>query len=188
MQEMNMLLKAVLFLGLTIVIGYYSRTSILRPRSHGFYRFFAWETCAGLAAWNLDSWFVDPFSPAQILSWLFLIISFVLIVHGVSLFRKFGKPQETRVDASLIGVEKTTYLVTNGAYRYIRHPFYSSLLFLAWGTCLKSISPITLSLSLAATFFIILTGKAEESEDVEYFGEEYRIYMKKTKMFIPFVF
>jgi protein-S-isoprenylcysteine O-methyltransferase Ste14 len=183
-----MLIQLALLSCLTLVILYYSRTSVLRPRTHGFYRFFAWEFCLILVVWNLDSWFVEPFSARQILSWILLLISIFLILHAVALFREFGKPQKTRKDASLIGVEKTTRLVTRGAYRYIRHPFYSSLLFLAWGACLKSVSPVSLLLASASSFFVFHTGKVEESEDTEYFGDEYRAYMKKTRMFIPFLF
>jgi protein-S-isoprenylcysteine O-methyltransferase Ste14 len=43
-------------------------------------------------------------------------------------------------------------------------------------------------LALAATIFLILTAKREEIENIEYFGEKYREYMKSTKMFIPSVF
>lgn len=183
-----MLYKIIFFLSASAMIFYFSRTSLFHPRLHGFYRFFAWEVCAGLVAWNLDVWFVDPFSPAQVLSWCLLAISIFLILHGVALFRAHGKPQESRADGSLLGIEKTTRLVTSGAYRYIRHPFYSSLLFVAGGACLKSVSPFTLLLAAAVAVFVYLTGKVEESEDVAYFGEEYQAYMKKTKMFIPFIF
>jgi protein-S-isoprenylcysteine O-methyltransferase Ste14 len=50
-------------------------------------------------------------------------------------------------------IEKTTILVTTGAYRYIRHPLYSSLLFLAWGIFFKAPSWPGGLLALAATFF-----------------------------------
>ena len=87
-----------------------------------------------------------------------------------------------------MGLEKTTILVEEGTYRYIRHPFYSSLLFLCWGVFLKSISIGGLVLAVLATIFLVFTGKFEEKEDIRYFGNEYKEYMKRTKMFIPFIF
>jgi protein-S-isoprenylcysteine O-methyltransferase Ste14 len=41
---------------------------------------------------------------------------------------------------------------------------------------------------MAATIFLILTAKIEEVENIAYFGEEYRAYMQKTRMFIPYIF
>jgi protein-S-isoprenylcysteine O-methyltransferase Ste14 len=88
----------------------------------------------------------------------------------------------------LIGIEKTTRLVTSGPYRYIRHPFYSSLLFLAIGAFFKQPSWLGGILSVLALFMLIATAKIEERENIAYFGEEYRTYMKQTKMFVPFIF
>ena len=167
---------------------YYSRASINKPQSHGFYRFFAWESIVALVLLNINSWFTNPFSVPQIISWILLVISLFLIIHGIILLRKIGKPNETRGDSTLLGLEKTTRLVVEGAYKYIRHPFYGSLLFLAWGVFLKSVSIIGLVLAVLTTMLLVLTGKFEERENIRYFGNEYIEYMKRTKMFIPFMF
>jgi len=84
-------------------------------------------------------------------------------------------------------MEKTSKLVTVGLYRYIRHPMYSSLLFLGWGMYFKSPSWLDLVLVLLCTFFLIATARMEESENIKFFGSEYVDYMKRTRMFIPFV-
>jgi len=42
--------------------------------------------------------------------------------------------------------------------------------------------------ALAATFFLVATAKAEEAEDIRFFGAAYQIYIKQTKRFIPFLF
>ena len=86
-----------------------------------------------------------------------------------------------------MGIEKTTQLVTSGLYHYIRHPFYSSLLFLAWGIVFKRIIWFEVFLAIIATFFLIMTAKKEEVENIEFFGDEYRAYMQTTKMFIPYL-
>ena len=147
-----------------------------------------WEAILVLVLLNLDDWFDEPFSPTQIVSWLCLCLSLFLVIHGVQLLRVIGKPDDRRNDTSLIAVEKTITLVTVGAYRYIRHPLYSSLLFLAWGLFLKSPSWLGGSLAIAATAFLTAAAKVEEDENAHYFGAVYREYMKQTKMFIPFLF
>lgn len=157
-------------------------------RSHGFYRFFAWEFILALILLNFDYWFLEPMSPHQIISWLMLIISAFLVFHGARLLQRTGKPSSKRRDPSLIGIEKTTELVTAGAYRYIRHPLYSSLLFLAWGSFFKHPSVISACLAVIATFFLTMTAKMEEVENVRFFGVDYQNYMKNTKMFIPYLF
>jgi protein-S-isoprenylcysteine O-methyltransferase Ste14 len=78
-------------------------------------------------------------------------------------------------------------LVTEGVYRYIRHPLYSSLLFLGWGIFFKRPSCLVGLFALVASAFLVLTARVEEGENIRYFGEVYQEYMKHTKMFVPFV-
>lgn len=177
----------IIFIAGTIVIVWVSRSSLRDIQSHGFYRFFTWEIILIMLAVNIRYWIKDPFSVRQIVAWTLLIISLILIFQGVKLFRQEGEIDQDRDDPSLVGIEKTTELVTVGVYRYIRHPFYSSLLFLAWGIFFKQITWITLSLGIAATIFLIITAKKEEVENTKYFGEPYQEYMQNTKMFIPYV-
>ena len=167
---------------------YVSRSSLRAPRSHGFYRFFAWELILALFLLNVRRWFLQPLAPHQIVSWLLLIISLYLVIQGVLLLRRMGRPNPERVDGSLLEMEKTTSLVTSGLYRYIRHPLYSSLLFLAWGIFFKSPSWPGAWLAIAASACLALTAQAEEEENMRYFGQAYREYMQHSKMFIPFLF
>jgi len=182
------LIKSAIFLLATAGLGYVSRASLRKPRSHGFYRFFAWEAILALALVNIEVWFRDPLSWHQIISWVSLVISGFLVIHGVQLLRTIGKQNSQRDDSPMLAFEKTTALVTTGAYRYIRHPLYSSLLFLAWGIFFKSPSWLGGGLALAATLFLIGTARAEEAEDVRFFGPTYQEYVKQTRMFIPYLF
>lgn len=171
----------------TIVIVWVSKSSLRDIQSHGFYRSFAWEIILIMFAVNIRYWIKDPFSVRQVIAWTLLIVSLILIIQGVHLFRQQGEIDQDRPNPSLVGIEKTTQLVATGVYGYIRHPFYSSLLFLAWGIFFKHVTWVTLLLGIAATIFLIVTAKKEEIENIEYFGEPYREYMQDTKMFIPFV-
>jgi protein-S-isoprenylcysteine O-methyltransferase Ste14 len=183
------MLKAVVFVVATAGIVYISRASLRAPRSHGFYRFFAWEAMLALILLNVEYWFRDPFSLRQIISWILLIISAFLVVHAVHLLRIVGQPNAQRSDdEAAIGFEKTTQLVSVGAYKYIRHPMYSSLLFLTLGVLFKDLSWLSGIFALAATVFLVATAKIEEAEDTRFFGIAYETYIKQTKMFIPFLF
>jgi protein-S-isoprenylcysteine O-methyltransferase Ste14 len=180
-------IKLILLVFGTIGIVWVSRSSLRDVRSHGFYRFFAWETILILFVFNVNYWFRNPFSLRQIVAWTLLIVSLLLIILGVQSLRRKGVISPERADPALVGIEKTTELVTSGVYGYIRHPFYSSLLFLAWGIFFKRITWVGLLLAALATVFLFLTARREESENIEFFGEKYQAYMTGTKMFIPFV-
>ncbi len=149
-------------------------------RAHGFYRFFAFEAILALILLNAERWFSDPFSPLQLASWLFLLVSLFLVIHGFYLLRVVGQPRGN--------FENTSTLVRIGAYRYIRHPLYSSLLFLAWGAFLKDPMLFGALLVLIATAALLATARVEEAENIGKFGADYRAYIRTTKMFVPFVF
>lgn len=186
------MLRLIVFVVLSGGLGYVSRASLRAPRSHGFYRFFGWESILGLFFLNFESfeaWFRDPFSFHQLVSWFLLVASLVPLAYGVHHLRALGRADTQRGgEVPLIGIEKTTQLVTTGVFKYIRHPLYSSLLLLAWGVFFKNPSWAGGGLALAATAFLLATAKVEESENVCYFGVAYREYMRQTKMFIPFLF
>jgi protein-S-isoprenylcysteine O-methyltransferase Ste14 len=185
-------LRPLIFAGVTLVLAWVSREPLRLPRSHGFPRFFAWESMVALVLLNFVSfrqWFGDPLCVRQIVSWILLFGSLVLVVPGALQLLRHGKPSAERPhDPSLFAFEKTTRLVTSGVYRYIRHPLYGSLLLLAWGVFFKRPTAFALALALAATAFLVATAKAEEGESLRYFGEEYRTYLQTTRMFIPHLF
>jgi protein-S-isoprenylcysteine O-methyltransferase Ste14 len=112
----------------------------------------------------------------------------VLIIYGVWTLRVIGKPDASRDGEALLGIEKTTTLVTSGIYRYIRHPFYSSLLFLAWGICLKGLNLPGLILGIAVSICLVFTTIIEERENIIFFGPAYQEYMKNTKRFVPLLY
>jgi len=183
------MVKPTIFVVATIILVYISRESLRRPRAHGFYRFIAWESILALVLINADRWFRKPFALLQLVSWLLLAISLLLVIYGVYSLRVIGKPDAARRDeAHLMGIEKTTALVSVGAYRYIRHPLYSSMLFGAWGAFFKHPSWPAVLLAGTATLFTVITARVEEAECIRYFGPPYQAYMKRTRMFVPFLF
>jgi protein-S-isoprenylcysteine O-methyltransferase Ste14 len=182
-------MEAWIFVLGSAAIIYISRKSLLSPQSHGFYRFFAWECILGLFLLNARFWFTQPLAWNQLMSWILLFVSFIPLGFGVHFLQTQGKQAEKREgDPSLYGFEKTTNLVTSGIYKYIRHPLYCSLLLLTWGIFFKHITLTVVTLAVTATVFLIFTAKADEAECIRFFGNQYQDYMKRSKMFIPYIF
>ncbi len=190
------LLQATLLVGGTGALAWISWRPLLVPGSHGFYRFFAWEAILALTVLDLPVWFHDPLSPAQLASWALLIGSAFLVIHAVRLLGAAGRsgtraPASVDADATARAnytFENTSRLVQVGAYRFIRHPMYASLLYLAWGVYLKRPASVWgVGLVLAASLCLWLTARADERECQREFGREYADYMNRTRMFIPFV-
>ncbi len=178
--------KVVIFITVSIGLIWISRGSLRHPRSHGFPRFFAWEAILLLILRSTDFWLREPSDFSRIISWILLTLSAGLAVHSLILFRKLGKLSRERQDPALMGIEKTTALVTSGIYRFIRHPMYCSLILLAWGIFFIRLSAVSGVLATVASLFLFLTALREEAENISYFGEEYREYMNRSKMFFPF--
>lgn len=181
--------KLFAFLVLSAGLIYISRASFRVPRSHGFYRFFAWEFIVALFLLNIDVWFQAPFSWHQLVSWCLLLVCVVPLAFGIRSLISHGKPVAQReAEPQLLAFEKTSSLVTGGIYRYIRHPLYSSLLFLTWGIFFKALTWPGLLLALAATLLLVATARADETECLRFFGASYQAYMKQSKRFVPFLF
>lgn len=173
-------LKLPLFLVLSTVAVVASLHAWRTQQTYGFFRFCAFESLALLIAWNARRWFSEPFSISQMVSWIVLAASTALAAHGLYLLRVVGRAQ-ARV------MEDTQTVVQVGAYRYIRHPLYASLMFLGWGVFFKGGDMVSAALALAATLFCIATARHEERFNIERFGAAYSEYMRRTKMFVPFI-
>lgn len=164
-----------------------SRRSLRHPASHGFARLVAFLAILALVPLNAPGWFAHPWSPRQLLSWALLCGSVYPALQGLLLLRRRGRPSTLDPGSDLLAFENTTSLVTEGIYRRIRHPMYASLLGLAWGVALKSLSLPSVVLALLASAALFATAVAEEAENVARFGAAYREYMAHTKRFVPFI-
>ena len=153
--------------------------SIKARRYHGIYRFFSFESILVLVLLCAPVWFAHPWEWNQLISWTLLFGSLPLPFCGFYTLHKAGKPEGQ--------IENTTKLITTGIYRYIRHPLYASLVLLGTGIFLKNITLATATCALVNLWAMAATAKTEEREMLEKFGDEYARYMRRTKMFIPFI-
>ena len=154
--------------------------SIKYKRYHGITRFFAFESAFILVLLNYRIWFINPFSLVQIISWILLILSAYVGIEGYLLLKRQGKSEKS--------FENTSVLVKSGLYGYIRHPLYLSVFLFGIGVMFKDPQQVQLILGGIILVAIYFTARLEEKEMIDKFGDEYRKYMKETKMFIPLIF
>ena len=155
--------------------------SVKYGRYHGLYRLFAFESMLIMTMLAIKYWFVNPFSLLQIVSWIFLFASIPIVLYGVNLLVSLGKPPKQEFEA-------TTKLVTTGIYKYIRHPMYCSFIVFGFGVFFKHVDTVTVVLVIINTAALYLTALVEQGEMTKRFGKKYKEYMKRAKMFIPFIF
>jgi protein-S-isoprenylcysteine O-methyltransferase Ste14 len=177
---MNLIAIIILVIGTITLIWFTWWVSLKGKRFHGIFRFFAFESILILLLLNYPVWFKDPFSLHQIISWVLLILSILVAAIGFQTLYSKGKPTDQ--------MENTSKLITTGVYKYIRHPMYLSLILVGFGVLAKDCGYLQCFFAIINFIALIFTARVEEKEMIIKFGEDYRIYMKKTKMFIPFVF
>jgi len=74
-------------------------------------------------------------------------------------------------------------LVTDGFYRYVRHPIYTGAILFLWTS--PQLTFNAMALKAAFTLYFIIGGMVEETKLVAEFGDVYRAYRMKTPMLIP---
>jgi protein-S-isoprenylcysteine O-methyltransferase Ste14 len=181
------MLEWLAFIAGTAFLSYVSRASLRTPKSHGFFRFFAWELMLVLIVLNMNGWYSAPLTLDQIVCGALMAVSLLLVIASYDTLRQHGKQDDTRNDTPLLQFEKTTALVTHGIYRFIRHPMYSSLIFLDLGLFFKRISWMSGGIALVACIFLVIATFVEEHENIRFFGSKYREYMHRSKRFVPFL-
>jgi len=76
-------------------------------------------------------------------------------------------------------------LVTNGPYRWIRHPMYTAEFVFYSGLAVESANWVVALALLIGPVLLYARVAKEEDMLIERFGDEYRTYMKRTGRFLP---
>jgi protein-S-isoprenylcysteine O-methyltransferase Ste14 len=156
----------------------------------GLYRFLAFELLLALAWLTREHWFLYPLSVPQLISWLFWAAGLALALPA--LFR----PLSDQSTGDLAGRDADAPLPMpprRGIYKAVRHPFYAAALFTGWGFFAKSLasfdnaSMLYACLLTGASLFLVSAARADEAADYARFGAAYALYIKASKMLIPFV-
>ena len=82
--------------------------------------------------------------------------------------------------------KKEPELVTTGPYRFVRHPIYTGLTTAMIGSLLAEGFMWMIWLAFMGGYFFYSANKEERSMMLQ-FPDEYREYMRRTKMLIPFI-
>lgn len=86
-----------------------------------------------------------------------------------------------------IAIKKNHQLITNGPFKFVRHPQYLSQILLDIGGTAATLSFILAPLALIQIPFLFLRASFEDKLLEKHFGENFRLYKKKSGMILPFV-
>jgi protein-S-isoprenylcysteine O-methyltransferase Ste14 len=123
-------------------------------------------------------WLVLPFP--DWLRWIGVIIGFISLfllwwVHS-TLGRAFSKA---------LTIQERHIIVSDGAYRRVRHPMYTTFLFYFFSWFLISTNILFLITWILFLFVVFARMPKEEEMLLEQFGDEYRAYMNRTGRLLP---
>jgi len=76
-------------------------------------------------------------------------------------------------------------LVTDGVYRFIRHPQYAGIFLVIFGQLVHWPTVFTLVLAPVIVWLYVRLARREEAQLIERFGKRYRNYQKRVPMFAP---
>jgi protein-S-isoprenylcysteine O-methyltransferase Ste14 len=79
--------------------------------------------------------------------------------------------------------EEKSELVTNGLYRFVRHPLYTFSLLILWLSPLLTVN--TFVVYAALTIYMLIGASFEERKLLREFGQKYTDYKSVTPMLIP---
>lgn len=180
------------FLLVLIVTGYHRIRSwaskeVLDRREEGIF-ILATLRPAGMLLWlGVIAYLANPawmrWSSVALPAWL-RWAGFVVFGLGLALLTWTLRGLGTNLTDTVV-TRRAHTLVTEGPYRWVRHPFYDAMALLIAGIAL-----------IAANWFMLLTGavvfsllavrsRTEEAHLLARFGESYRDYRERTGRFVP---
>ena len=117
----------------------------------------------------------------------FIIIPIILIIISalilINIYNELGKNYSFTLQ-----IKNDHKLIKTGMYKYIRHPMYLVLILFGISQMLFLPNKIgILPILFISPLFLYFRIKGEEKMLLNTFGEEYKQYIKESKMIIPFI-
>lgn len=180
---------------------------LVRPRHQGTYRPDRVRIARPTAAGTLPAWIAGvllavfwplgifvapdyayrwPAVPVFPAVWMVQVAGMLLAAGGGLLYFSAARALGRQMTPA-IQIREGHELIRDGPYRYIRHPVYTSILFVGLGQSLLFLSvPVAL---LVVILFGLAVYRARSEEALlgspEAFGATYRSYVTSTGMFLP---
>ena len=183
---------AIVSLAVAIIRAYYGRLAIQSGGKVSFKRASRVRTVliwlVGVTATSASSlyvvlpeWMAWAALPlAVVLRWLGVGLGILTVLLFWWVHRTLGK------NWSMPGeIKEMQDLITDGPYRWVRHPMYSTLFVWTPAYFLMSANWFIGFAWLALGLLSAMMVKDEEASLIEKFGEAYRAYMKRTGRFLP---
>ncbi len=106
-----------------------------------------------------------------------MFVGYAFVFLGISLIIRGWK--------QIYEARKKDELVTDGIYRYMRHPQYTGIYLAIFGQLIHwpTIPTLVLFPVIVAAYYTL--ARKEEKVMTKNFGDEYRAYVKKVPMFFP---
>lgn len=157
----------------------------------GAYAILAWP-------WTILKDLSDPFHPGESLYWLTYaikieeenilfpslfrwgIIDLTLLTIGLVIFL-------VSFIFWLINLKRGGGLITNGIYRFVRHPQYLGIILFTLGITIRSLRPISLIAWITLLTGYLILASLEEKSLLEIYGQKYNEYSKRTAFIIPYL-
>jgi len=102
--------------------------------------------------------------------------------------RTLKKAGFTLFNSGRLQVVEEHQLVTDGAYRFVRHPLYLGEMTQNLGFALILTSRVGFIVMLVGIVFLLLRIQTEEAMLMEEFAQEYIKYRERTKRLLPYIF
>ncbi len=132
-----------------------------------------------LIVWVADSFFLNysKFLASFIPLYLRLSIALAAIAGSLYLFLKSHDVVK--------GHQRPEQILTTGAFKFIRHPLYMSVILFYTGLAVSTASLLAIALFVVIFIFYNFIAGYEEKLMVLKFGEDYEVYKQKTGKWIP---
>jgi protein-S-isoprenylcysteine O-methyltransferase Ste14 len=139
-------------------------------------------TILGVIAYLIDPAYM-AWSSWPLPAWVRWIGSGIGAAAGVLFLWSFHTLGKNLTDTVVTRREHT--LVTDGPYRWVRHPFYDAVALCIVATSLIAANWFILLSGALAFALIVVRTRTEEEQLLARFGDSYRTYMQRTGRFLP---
>ncbi len=145
-------------------------------------RLIALVTMVGLVTYVINpQWMAWSSLPLPTwLRWAGVVLGCLAAVLLIWTFRTLGK----NITDTVV-TRREHSLVTGGPYRFVRHPFYVSLLGAVVANSLVTANWLLLILGLTVFTLLAIRSRQEEANLIARFGDAYRRYRASTGGFLP---